>query len=52
MSDLPEHEFNPENDFCLHCGVPRYAVVDGIVIPGCGVLATKQREAGVASNSV
>lgn len=37
FSDLPLHDFDPENDFCRFCGVLRYAVVDGLVIPQCGV---------------
>lgn len=30
------HEFDPLTDFCRYCGVPAYAVVDGMVSDICG----------------
>lgn len=39
FGDLPLHEFAPDNCFCIHCGVPEQAVVDGIVIKQCGTRA-------------
>ena len=45
FSDLPLHDFDPENDFCRYCGVPRYAVEDGLVIPQCGPRASDNGEA-------
>lgn len=39
LDELPPHDFDPYTYFCRDCGVPMYAVIDGIVIPGCGMRA-------------
>ena len=50
LSDLPElqglplHDFDPSTNFCKYCGVPLYAVVDGLVIRQCGMRADKDAE--------
>jgi len=41
---LPPHEWAPDTEHCMHCGVPREAVEDGIIIKGCGVRRDKERE--------
>lgn len=33
-----EHEFEAGSDHCNHCRVPRYAVIDGLVVRACGAL--------------
>lgn len=51
MKDLKPHDFDICTDFCIYCGVPRTAVEDRLVIPGCGSRSSGEPPRKVADQS-